>query len=180
MIYSPAKISSWWNCHIPAIPVNCQKFGFPITFIFHITCFILLHITCLFGGYGNWKQFWFLTMGPSFWFQLLIVVMTLFFGHEQKDLAITMTVSILVAVYTMYISVQASLPKTAYLKFIDFWVLVCLFIHFLILLIHLVTKKFQSRTLLKIFRLLLPCPIILFIIFYIITAVYYYKNLWRN
>ncbi len=70
--------------------------------------------------------------------------MTLFFEESQTELAIGFALTIMLVMYTMYQSINETLPKTAYLKYIDYWLLFCLLIPiaiFLIEIIWLLDKK---------------------------------------
>ena len=118
-------------------------------------------------------------------FQLLIAEMTLFYGPQDRDLAIGLALTILLVVYTMYQSVQDSLPKTAYLKLIDIWLMFCLFVPFLVFLIQLMTKvsikkgfgsKFNAEKLLGYARIVLPLTSVLFVAVYLAQAIQSYSN----
>jgi hypothetical protein len=122
---------------------------------------------------------------------LVIVEVTLFFKEPQTKLAIGLSLTIMLVMYTMYQSINESLSKTAYLKMIDYWLLFCLLVPFIIFLIEIYwllnpnmekkesnkswfpfkTGKSKSRA--KI-QLLVPALTALFIVFYIIIAVYIY------
>ena len=85
----------------------------------------------------------------------------------------------------MYQSVQDSLPKTAYLKLIDIWLMFCLFVPFLVFLIQLMTKvtikkgfgsKFNAEKLLGYARIVLPLTSVLFVAVYLAQAIQSYSN----
>ncbi len=52
---------------------------------------------------------------------LMIAEVTLFFGDLDLDMAIGLSLTVMLVMYTMYQSINESIPKTAYLKFIDIW-----------------------------------------------------------
>jgi hypothetical protein len=51
----------------------------------------------------------------------MIAEVTLFFGDLDLDMAIGLSLTVMLVMYTMYQSINESIPKTAYLKFIDIW-----------------------------------------------------------
>ncbi len=67
---------------------------------------------------------------------LIIVEITLFFDETQLQAAICLALTVMLVMYTMYQGISASLPKTAYLKFIDVWVFFCLLVPFIVFLIE--------------------------------------------
>ena len=67
---------------------------------------------------------------------LIIVEITLFFDESQLQAAIALALTVMLVMYTMYQGISASLPKTAYLKFIDVWVFFCLLVPFIVFLIE--------------------------------------------
>jgi large-conductance mechanosensitive channel len=52
---------------------------------------------------------------------------------------------LLQVMYTMYQGISASLPKTAYLKFIDAWVFFCLLIPFVVFLIEVYWELMRTN-----------------------------------
>jgi hypothetical protein len=67
---------------------------------------------------------------------LIIVEITLFFDESQLQAAIALALTVMLVMYTMYQGISATLPKTAYLKFIDVWVFFCLLVPFIVFLIE--------------------------------------------
>lgn len=59
---------------------------------------------------------------------IVIVELTLFFKAHQLEMALGFSLTIMLVMYTFYQSVSASVPKTAYLKFIDYWLIFCLIV----------------------------------------------------
>jgi len=122
---------------------------------------------------------------------LIIAEVTLFFKEPQTELAIGLSLTIMLVMYTMYQSINASLTKTSYLKMIDYWLLFCLLVPFAIFMIEiywLLKKdmetsisnkswfpvklgKSKSR---KMIQILVPATTGLFIAAYIIVAVSIY------
>ena len=62
--------------------------------------------------------------------------MTLFFENSQAEFGIGLTLTIMLVMYTMYQSINESVSKTAYMKMIDYWLVFCLLVPFLIFLIE--------------------------------------------
>jgi len=59
---------------------------------------------------------------------LIIAEVTLFCKDSQLELAIGLSLTVMLVMYTMYQGVSSTLPQTAYLKFIDIWLIVCLLV----------------------------------------------------
>lgn len=111
--------------------------------------------------------------------------MTLYYGPQDRDLAIGLALTILLVVYTMYQSVQDSLPKTAYVKLIDIWLMFCLFVPFLVFLLQMLTKvstkkgfgsKFNAEKMLSFARIVLPLSTLLFVAIYSAQAINCFSN----
>jgi hypothetical protein len=118
---------------------------------------------------------------------LVIAEVTLYFDQSQVELAISLTLTIMLVMYTMYQSINESLVKTAYLKMIDFWLLFCLLVPFTIFMIEIFWllrrtevnlktennwteengKKWSSR---RIIQMLVPSLTFIFIIIYFASA----------
>jgi hypothetical protein len=117
----------------------------------------------------------------------VIAEVTLYFDKSQEELAISLTLTIMLVMYTMYQSINESLVKTAYLKMIDFWLLFCLLVPFTIFMIEIFWllrrtevnlktennwteengKKWSSR---RIIKILVPSLTCIFIIIYFASA----------
>ena len=63
--------------------------------------------------------------------------MTLQFEDSKAELSAGLSLTILLVMYTMYQSISQSLVKTAYLKMIDYWLLFCLLMPFVIFMIEI-------------------------------------------
>jgi Ca2+/Na+ antiporter len=72
--------------------------------------------------------------------QLFIAEITLFFKKQDLDLAIGLDVTIMLVMYTMYQSISQILPATAYLKFIDIWLMFCLLVLFFVFVVQVLSK----------------------------------------
>jgi hypothetical protein len=59
-------------------------------------------------------------------------------------MAIGLSLTIMLVMYTMYQSISQTLPVTAYLKFIDVWLIVCLLLPFFVFVVQ-VFAKIQAR-----------------------------------
>jgi len=86
------------------------------------------------------------TFMPTFTL-LIITEVTLHFDESKTELAIGLSLTIMLVMYTMYQSISESLVKTAYLKMIDYWLLFCLLMPFLIFMIeiHWLLQMTQSH-----------------------------------
>ena len=68
---------------------------------------------------------------------LIIAEITLYFDEEKTELAIGLSLTIMLVMYTMYQSISDKLIRTAYLKMIDYWLLFCLLMPFVIFMIEI-------------------------------------------
>jgi hypothetical protein len=78
---------------------------------------------------------------------LVIAEITLHFDESKMELASGLSLTILLVMYTMYQSITGELIKTAYLKMIDYWLLFCLLMPFIIFMmeIYLLLQRNQLR-----------------------------------
>lgn len=76
---------------------------------------------------------------------LVIVEVTLYFEESQTEFAIGLSLTIMLVMYTLYQSINESMTKTAYLKMIDYWLLFCLLIPFVIFLIEIYWLLHQNN-----------------------------------
>ena len=67
---------------------------------------------------------------------LAISEITLFFSSSQQDMAVTLSLTVLLVMYTFYQSISLTIPQTAYIKLIDYWLSFCLFVPFAIFVIE--------------------------------------------
>jgi hypothetical protein len=81
---------------------------------------------------------------------LIIAEITLYFDEEKTEVAIGLSLTIMLVMYTMYQSISDKLIRTAYLKMIDYWLLFCLLMPFVIFMIEiywlLINKKELTST----------------------------------
>jgi hypothetical protein len=78
---------------------------------------------------------------------LIIVEVTLQFDESRTELAAGLSLTIMLVMYTMYQSISDALVKTAYMKMIDYWLLFCLLMPFIIFMIEiywLLLKRVKS------------------------------------
>lgn len=76
-------------------------------------------------------------MTSSSFFSLLVVSeITLFFDTKDLKYSTAFTLTIMLVMYTMYQSIVETMPKTAYLKLIDYWLLFCLMVPFLTFMVE--------------------------------------------
>jgi hypothetical protein len=123
-----------------------------------------------------------------FYSLLVIAEVTLYFVESQMELAVGLTLTIVLVMYTMYQSINESSTKTAYLKIIDFWLLFCLLVPFTIFMIEIswllkrnkealktenslaneIGKKWSNR---RIIQILVPSLTGIFIMIYFACAI---------
>ncbi len=121
---------------------------------------------------------------------LVIAEVTLFFVESLVELAVGLTLTIMLVMYTMYQSINESSTKTAYLKMIDFWLIFCLLVPFTIFMIEIFwllrrpkedwktenswtednKKKGSNR---RIIQIVVPSLTGIFIILYFVAALIY-------
>ena len=67
---------------------------------------------------------------------LIIAEVTLKFDESKTELSVGLSLTIMLVMYTMYQSINDSVMKTAYLKMIDYWIIYCLLMPFIIFMIE--------------------------------------------
>ena len=67
---------------------------------------------------------------------LIIAEVTLMFDESKTELSVGLSLTIMLVMYTMYQSINDSVMKTAYLKMIDYWIIYCLLMPFIIFMIE--------------------------------------------
>ena len=83
---------------------------------------------------------------------LILVEATLFFKDPLLQYAIGLCLTIMLVMYTMFQGVNITMPQTAYLKFIDLWLIFCLVMPFIVFLIEVfwdIYRYHQEETLAK-------------------------------
>ena len=84
---------------------------------------------------------------------MIIVEMTLFIDDSNFDTNVMVSLTTLLVMYTLFQSISDTLPKTAYLKLIDMWLLFSLILPFIIFIAHMVWElektKMNKETALK-------------------------------
>ena len=122
---------------------------------------------------------------------LIIAEITLHFDETKTELAIGLSLTIMLVMYTMYQSISGSTIKTAYLKMIDYWLLFCLLMPFVIFMIEIywlqqktqklnatmrgwITDEKKMRNQRKFIQNVAHCLTLLFAIFYVLVAVMMY------
>ena len=71
---------------------------------------------------------------------MVIAEFTLFFKKSDLDVAMTLSLTIMLVVYTMYQSISQMLPQTAYIKFVDIFLIFGLLVPFSVFLIQILSK----------------------------------------
>jgi len=121
----------------------------------------------------------------------MIAIVTLQFDETKLELALGLTLTVMLVIYTMYQSISGTVTKTAYLKWLDYWLFFCLLMPFLIFMIevHLLLKKEMmidaneravatyrktTRRHHKFFRYVTYASTLIFILTYTIISVVFY------
>ena len=74
-------------------------------------------------------------------FCLLIIVEVLLFVPEGHfETIITVSLTTMLVMYTLYQSILGTLPQTSYLKLIDIWLIACLTLPFLVFLVEVISQ----------------------------------------
>jgi hypothetical protein len=76
---------------------------------------------------------------------LMIVELTMYIDESRLEIAVTLSLTVMLVMYTFYQSISLLIPPTAYLKFIDYWLIFCLLGPFLIFITECYWYLYQSR-----------------------------------
>ena len=76
---------------------------------------------------------------------MIIVEMTLFIDNSNFDTNVMVSLTTLLVMYTLFQSISDTLPKTAYLKLIDMWLLFSLILPFIIFIFHMVWELEKTK-----------------------------------
>ena len=125
-----------------------------------------------------------------------IVLSILFIDQSHFEATIMVALTAMLVMHTLFQSISASMPSTAYLKFLDYWLIFGLIMPFLVLITLVIwelnTEKIPSRitpmmyphgqlekssTPMKCCKIFLPFLTIVFIISYFAFAVLVYHNI---
>ncbi|CAL4139112.1 unnamed protein product, partial [Meganyctiphanes norvegica] len=84
------------------------------------------------------------TFLPSF---MLIVVgyATLFLNASLEQERLTVSLTTMLVLYTLFSNISDLLPKTSYIKMVDIWFLSCIFLIFCIIVFHVTVKNFNRE-----------------------------------
>ena len=69
---------------------------------------------------------------------LVLVILTLYIDESKLDISVSLSLTVLLVIYTFYQSIAASIPKTAYLKLVDIWLMFILLMPFTIFVIEII------------------------------------------
>ena len=76
---------------------------------------------------------------------LMIVILTMYIDESRLEIAVTLSLTVMLVMYTFYQSISLLIPPTAYLKFIDYWLIFCLLGPFLIFITECIWYLYQSK-----------------------------------
>ena len=76
---------------------------------------------------------------------IIIVEITLFVDDSNFDTNVMVALTTLLVMYTLFQSISSTLPKTAYLKLIDYWLLFSLILPFVIFMFHMVREVEKAK-----------------------------------
>ena len=71
---------------------------------------------------------------------LIIVEVLLFVPEGHFETTITVSLTTMLVMYTLYQSILGTLPQTSYLKLIDIWLIACLTLPFLVFLVEVISQ----------------------------------------
>ena len=83
------------------------------------------------------------TFGPTLTL-LMIGEVTLFINESHFEATIMLAITSMLVMYTLYQSASAALPKTAYLKMIDIWLIFGLVVPFIIFLVLILVEMLND------------------------------------
>ena len=126
--------------------------------------------------------------------QVLIAESALYFKKTDLDISMGLSLTIMLVVYTMYQSVTQTLPTTAYIKFIDAFLIFGLLVPFSVFLVQLASKIDPTATaeatktglgsrplkrsnMMAFAKVAVPLLSIFFLFCYSVAAVYAYNRL---
>ena len=84
------------------------------------------------------------TFGPTLTL-LIIAIVTLFIEESHFEATIMLAITSMLVMYTLFQSVSASLPQTAYLKMIDVWLIFGLVLPFFIFLVLILIEMMNDN-----------------------------------
>ena len=67
---------------------------------------------------------------------IVLVESTLFLDDAKLDVILTLSLTTLLGVYCFFQSISFSVPRTTYLKFLDYWLIICLLVPSAVVLIQ--------------------------------------------
>ena len=76
---------------------------------------------------------------------LLIGIITLFLDESHFEATIMLAITAMLVMYTLYESASSGLPKTAYLKMIDIWLIFGLVVPFVVFLVEIAAEIIKNR-----------------------------------
>ena len=104
---------------------------------------------------------------------IAVTELTLIIDPGRFEATIMVALTSKLVMYTLYQSVEASLPQTAYLKLIDIWLLMGLLLPFVIMLILIaVDKGLMDGKAIKTIKIAIPLVTINLILIYIFNALF--------
>ena len=111
---------------------------------------------------------------------IIMSILALYGDENQKNAAITLVLTSLLCLYTLFQNVLADVTKTAYLKYMDYWYIFSLgilFVIFLTLVGWELASKTQGRRIKKWSKLGIPLVAAIFVTCYWIQALWLYDAL---
>ena len=75
---------------------------------------------------------------------LLIGIITLFLDESHFEATIMLAITAMLVMYTLYESASSGLPKTAYLKMIDIWLIFGLVVPFIVFLVEMAVEIMRN------------------------------------
>ena len=135
---------------VELVPVQIEYIGNPTLIQFEvINCTIKNHVngSGIIVGIQLQRMFIFHLANTFFPTICLIIIVeiTLFIDDSNFDTNVMVALTTLLVMYTLFQSISSTLPKTAYLKLIDYWLLFSLILPFVIFMFHMVQEVKKAK-----------------------------------
>ena len=128
---------------------------------------------------------------------LIVAMITLFIDQSHFEATIMVNLTAMLVLYTLYQSISENVPKTAYLKLLDYWVIYAMLIIFIVFVIEVLwelmdqnqtevveawtSQQFRKsdNSKLRWAKYVLPVITLIFFVVYIaiVIYIYYFKSL---
>ena len=76
---------------------------------------------------------------------LLMAIATLYIDESHFEATIMVSLTVMLVLYTMFQSISTNMPATAYVKFLDVWLIFCLVMPFIVFIIEVTWEIFKEN-----------------------------------